>query len=164
MTYHKTIVNNHKSITTITRIIIVMLFFIPIEKLLLVDINLFFIYNTSINKLKGDITMSINLSSQEAIRKLTLIDLINDAVERNDKEALKWLETESGKKVERRKEDGTTYEVDKSIVSIRAEYIKKFLDYKPASTLSKEAAKARKREKREKERADLFAQAFSKLK
>lgn len=108
--------------------------------------------------------MAINLSNQEAIRKLTLTDLIDDAVERNDKDALEWLKVESGKKVERRKEDGTVYEVDKSIVSIRAEYIKKFLDYKPASTLSKEAAKARKREKREKERADLFAAAFAKLK
>ena len=108
--------------------------------------------------------MAINLSSQEEIRKLKLTDLIQDDVERKDKDALKWLQDESGKQVERKREDGTVYKVDKSIVSIRAEYIKKFLDYKPASTLSKEAAKARKREKREKERADLFADAFAKLK
>ena len=114
--------------------------------------------------MNGSITIAINLSSQEEIRKLTLKDLIADAVERNDKDALKWLQEESSKKVERKREDGTAYEVDKSIVSIRAEYIKKFLDYKPASTLSKELAKARKREKREKERSDLFAEAFAKLK
>ena len=94
--------------------------------------------------MKGVITMAINLSSQEEIRKLTLKDLIADAVER-------------------KREDGTVYEVDKSIVSIRAEYIKKFLDYKPASTLSKEMAKARKREKREKEREDMFRTAFEEL-
>lgn len=108
--------------------------------------------------------MAINLSSQEEIRKLTLKDLIADAVERKDKDALKWLQEESAKKVERKREDGTVYEVDKSIVSIRAEYIKKFLDYKPVSTLSKEMAKARKREKREKEREAMFADAFAKLK
>lgn len=114
--------------------------------------------------MKGVITMAINLSSQEEIRKLTLKDLIADAVERKDKDALKWLQEESAKKVERKREDGTVYEVDKSIVSIRAEYIKKFLDYKPASTLSKEMAKTRKREKREKEREAMFADAFAKLK
>ena len=113
--------------------------------------------------MKGVIIMAINLSSQEEIRKLTLKDLIADAVERKDKDALKWLQEESAKKVERKREDGTVYEVDKSIVSIRAEYIKKFLDYKPASTLSKEMAKARKREKREKEREDMFRTAFEEL-
>ena len=107
--------------------------------------------------------MAINLSSQEEIRKLTLKDLIADAVERKDKDALQWLKEESAKKVERKREDGTIYEVDKSIVSIRAEYIKKFLDYKPASMLSKEMAKARKREKREKEREAMFADAFAML-
>ena len=54
--------------------------------------------------------MAINLSSQEEIRKLTLKDLIADAVERKDKDALKWLQEESAKKVERKREDGTVYE------------------------------------------------------
>ena len=107
--------------------------------------------------------MAIDLTNQEAIRKLNLGDLIADAVERKDMAALKWLKEESARKDTRKKEDGTTYEVDHSIVSIRADYIKKFLGYKPQSTLSKEAAKARKREKREKEREDMFAKAFAEL-
>lgn len=41
--------------------------------------------------------------------------------------------------------------------------IKKFLDYKPKSTLSAEQAKARKQEKKQKELDDKFAKAFAKL-
>lgn len=108
--------------------------------------------------------MAIDISKIEEFRKLKLEDLIADAVERNDKKALEWLKEESSKKDTRTRTDGTTYEVDKSIVSIRANYLKEFLGYKPASTLSKEAAKARKREKKEKEREELFANAFAKLK
>ena len=107
--------------------------------------------------------MAIDISKQEELRRLKLEDLIADAVERKDKDALTWLKEESAKKDVRTKEDGTKYEVDKSIVSIRSNYLKKFLGYKPASTLSKEAMKARKREKREKEREDMFNQAFADL-
>lgn len=49
MTYQETIVDNHKSITTTSRIVMDVLSFVPIEKILLVDITLFFIYNISIN-------------------------------------------------------------------------------------------------------------------
>lgn len=108
--------------------------------------------------------MAIDISNHDEIRKLKLEDLVADAVERKDKKALEWLKEESAKKDTRKREDGTTYEVDKSIVSIRAKYLKDFLGYKPASARSKEEAKARKREKREKEREAMFADAFAKLK
>lgn len=108
--------------------------------------------------------MAIDLSSQEEIQKLKLEDLVADAVERKDEVALNWLQDESSKTVERKRSDGTTFAVDKSILSIRAEYIRKFLNYTPASALSKEEAKARKREKREKARSEMFAQAFAQIK
>ena len=107
--------------------------------------------------------MAIDLNNLEACRKLTLKDLIADAVERKDKKALVWLQEQSETMVDRTKEDGTTYKVNKSIVSIRSEYFKKFLDYKPKGKLSAEQAKQRKREKKAKEVADMFANAFAML-
>lgn len=107
--------------------------------------------------------MAIDLNNIEACRKLTLNDLVADAVERKDKKALVWLQEQSVTMVERTKEDGTKYQVNKSIVSIRAEYFKKFLDYKPKGKLSAEQAKQRKREKKAKEVADMFANAFAML-
>lgn len=107
--------------------------------------------------------MALDLTSRESINKITLDMLIADAVERNDEEALKWLQTEATTKKERTKADGTKYEVNKSIVEIRPAYIKKFLDYKPKSTLSAEQAKARKQEKKQKELEDKFTKAFAQL-
>lgn len=104
----------------------------------------------------------IDIKDQAAIRKLTLEDLINDAVERNDKEALRWLEDEAFKMVERKKKDSDeTVEAANPIISIRAEYLRKFLGYVPSyKTYNKEAARA----KREAEKKALFAAAFAKLK
>ena len=107
--------------------------------------------------------MALDLSSRESINKLTLDNLIADAVERGDKDALEWLQKEATSKKERTKADGTKYLVNKSIVEIRPAYIKKFLDYKPTSTLSAEQAKARKQEKKQKELEDKFAKAFAQL-
>ncbi len=108
--------------------------------------------------------MAIDITNQTAIRKLTLNDLVNDAVERKDLTAFEWLEAQSKELVTRKRDDGTEYQVNKSIVAIRAEYIKKFLDYKPLGKLSAEAAKARKREKKAKETADMFAELRKKFK
>ena len=107
--------------------------------------------------------MAIDLNNLEACRKLTLKDLVADAVERKDKKALAWLKEQSETMVDRTKEDGTTYKVNKSIVSIRAEYFKKFLNYQPKGKISAEQAKQRKREKKAKEVADMFADAFAML-
>ncbi|MDY3764014.1 MAG: hypothetical protein SO031_07775 [Candidatus Ventricola sp.] len=107
--------------------------------------------------------MAIDLNNIESCRKLTLNDLVKDAVERKDKEALVWLQEQSTTMVNRTKEDGTTYQVNKSIVAIRAEYFKKFLNYKPKGKLSAEQARQRKREKKAKEVADMFADAFAML-
>lgn len=102
--------------------------------------------------------MSIDVTNQEQIRKLTLKDLVEDAVERNDKTALRWLEDESNSQVERKKSDGSTYMVDKTIVSIRAEYLRKFLNYEPKTKYSA-AAKAKAKE----EKSAMFAEAFKKV-
>lgn len=107
--------------------------------------------------------MAIDITNTVAIRKLTLQDLINDAVERNDKEALRWLEDESSKQVTRKKKNSEeTVEVTKPIISIRSEYLKKFLGYTPQpakSTYNKDAAK----EKRNAARKAMFAAAFDKI-
>lgn len=104
----------------------------------------------------------IDIKDQAAIRKLTLENLVEDAVERNDKEALRWLEDEAFKMVERKKKDSDeTVEAANPIISIRAEYLRKFLGYVPAhKTYNKEAARA----KREAEKKAMFAAAFARLK
>ena len=51
--------------------------------------------------------MSIDITNQEAIRKITWEDLVADAVERKDKDALRYKSTQT---VSRKRADGTTYE------------------------------------------------------
>lgn len=104
--------------------------------------------------------MSIDITNQEAIRKITWEDLVADAVERKDKDALRWLEDKSTQTVSRKRADGTTYEVNVSIVTVRAEYLHKYLGYEP---IGNEAAKAKKRAQREEKRAAMFAEAFKLL-
>ena len=106
--------------------------------------------------------MAIDISNQELIRKLTLQDLIDDAIERKDKEALRWLEDEAFKQVTRKKKDSDeTVEVTNPIISIRAAYLRKFLGYEPQPNkpYNKEAAKA----KRIADRKAMFAAAFAKI-
>ena len=107
--------------------------------------------------------MSIDIKSQEAIKKLKLVDLVNDAVERGDKAALEWLKKEANTLKKRTKADGTTYEVKKSIVEIRPRYLEKFLEYKPKGRSSSTASKERKKKEQQKALDDLFAAAFEKL-
>lgn len=106
----------------------------------------------------------IDITKPETYKKAELPDLIADAVDRNDMEALKWLEEESGKLKERTRADGTKYMVKKSISEIRPDYLKKFCGYKTKSSLSKENEKARKRQKEEEARKKMFADAFAKIK
>ena len=108
--------------------------------------------------------MAIDITSKEASRKLTLKDLVDDAVERKDIDALRFLEDESTRKETKTKEDGTTYEASINIIKIRTEYLKKFLGYVPQSELSKDAKRAQQKAKREKEKSDMFATAFKALK
>lgn len=108
--------------------------------------------------------MAINLNKPEEFKKLKLEDLINDAVEREDMEALKWLQEKSNTMKTRKREDGTTYEVRMSVVEYRPQYLKEFLKYKPVATPSKEKAKQAKKDKAQRELDDKFAKAFAKLK
>ncbi len=103
--------------------------------------------------------MSIDINNQEAIKKLTLDDLIADAVERKDLEALDWLEKEANTLKKRTKPDGSTYEVKKSIVEIRPVYLKEFLSYKPKGSGSSAAAKERKKKEQQKALDKKFADA-----
>jgi len=105
--------------------------------------------------------MAIDITNQEAIRKLKWEDLVQDAVERKDKTALRWLEDKSVETKERvNKETGETTTVNLSIVEVRAEYLKKFLAYVPVGKQNAEARKAAEKAKREAKRKSLFAAAF----
>lgn len=108
--------------------------------------------------------MAIDTTNQEQIRKLTLKDLVADAVERKDKAALRWLEDESGKQVERKKADGTTFLVNQTIVAIRAAYLRQFLGYVPTGNASSAAAREKLKAKKAEERSAMFAEAFKLVK
>ena len=97
------------------------------------------------------------------LNKLKLEDLIADAVERKDVAALEWLQTEANSMKQRTREDGTKYEVRKSIVEIRPAYLKKFLGYTTKSEASKQRAKAAKKAKAQQELDDKFAAAFAQI-
>ena len=98
----------------------------------------------------------------EEYKKSKLEDLIGDAVSRKDKKALEWLKSESGKKDDRTR-NGVNVKVNRNIAKIRADYAKKFLDYKPKSAKSAEEARKRKQDRAEKERLEMFEKAFAEL-
>lgn len=104
----------------------------------------------------------IDIATAE-ITKLTLDDLIADAVARKDRAALEWLKEEANKMKKRTKEDGTTYEVRKSIVEIRPAYLKDFLGYQSKSEAAKEKAKAQKKARAQQKIDDAFAAAFAEI-
>lgn len=105
----------------------------------------------------------IDISNPDTFKKLTIDDLINDALERKDVKALKWLQEEANSTKERTRDDGTKYEVRKSIVEIRAAYVKDILGYKSKSEAAKERARQAKKEKSQKLLDDKFAAAFALL-
>ena len=68
--------------------------------------------------------------------KNSFVDLVNDALEREDIDALEWLKSQKLLKVERKKEDGKVTLVQKSLMAIRSEYFEKYLGITPKSALS----------------------------
>lgn len=92
------------------------------------------------------------------VQKLKLSDLIADAVDRKDSEALAWLREQAMKKVERKAKDGTTTEVYQPVNMFRVEYLTKFCGYE-----KRNAVKLTAEQKREKMLDDMFGEAFAKL-
>ena len=92
------------------------------------------------------------------IQRLKLTDLIEDAVERNDKEAIEWLRTEAKKKVERKKKNGSVTQVYQPANMFRIEYLTRFCGYekKPVVKLTAE-------QKRERKLDSMFDEALAKL-
>ena len=88
------------------------------------------------------------------IRELKLTDLIADATERNNKEALAWLREQAMKKVPR-KGKGEAYQ---PVNMFRVEYLTKFCGYK-----KKEAVKLTAEQKREQMLNSMFDEAFAKV-
>lgn len=124
---------------------------------------LYYLQSQAVSGRREGITMAIDITNQEALKKLTIYDLLNDAAERGDEKALDWLEEQT--KIEETRTNtktGKTYTVPKGIVSIRAEYIRDYLGYKPKKPTNN-AAKEAKKAKRQKEMADAIAAARKKL-
>jgi len=108
--------------------------------------------------------MAIDLTNQEKIRKLKRDDLIADAVERKDKTALRWLEDEFFKQVPVKDKDGKDTDAmkPKPLITIRSEYLVKFLGYKPTVNYFK-VAREKKKAEREKALRNAFEEAFRKI-
>ncbi len=98
--------------------------------------------------------MALDISTQEAIKRITLDDLINDAVESGDAKRLEYLQKEKKKKVKRAGKD-----VSNSLSSVRKAYITKYYDYKPKNKKNYEELKS----KAEKAVDDKFKEAFERL-
>ena len=94
-----------------------------------------------------------------SIQKLKLSDLIADATERNNKEALEWLRTEAMKKVECKGKDGSVMEKYQPVNMFRVEYLTRFCGYK-----KKEVAKLTAEQKRERMLNAMFDEAFASIK
>lgn len=94
---------------------------------------------------------------KDNLTKLTLDDLIKDAVERKDKEALEFLKENSAKEITRKNKQGKKITVNQPITAYRMEYLKQFCGYKNSTARQAEKTKQRKA----KELADKFAAAFA---
>lgn len=92
------------------------------------------------------------------IQKLKLADLIQDAVERENEEAIKWLRTEATKKITRRNRNGEMIDQWQPVNMFRMEYLTKFCGY-----TKKTRAKMTAEERREKMLDALFDDALNKL-
>lgn len=100
----------------------------------------------------------INIENMN-IQKLKLIDLINDAAERKDHEALKWLHEQAMTKVERKEKDGSVKETFQPVNAFRVEYLTKFCGYQ-----KKNAVKLTAEQKRKKMLDAMFDEAFANIK
>ena len=85
----------------------------------------------------------IDIKDQAAIRKLTLEDLYDDAIERKDGVAIDWLDEQALMEVERKTKNGEIVKVSKPIISVRMEYLKKFLGYTTPAKSSYDREKAK---------------------
>lgn len=92
------------------------------------------------------------------IQKLKLTDLIADAVDRNDAEALNWLRDEAKKKVQCKGKDDSTTEKFQPVNMFRIEYLTRFCGYK-----KKEVVKLTAEQKRERMLNAMFDEAFAKI-
>lgn len=92
------------------------------------------------------------------IQKLKLSDLIADATERKDKEALEWLREQAMKKIERNDKDGSVKQVYQPVNMFRIEYLARFCGY-----TKRNAVKLTAEQKREKMLNDMFGEAFAKI-
>lgn len=100
------------------------------------------------------------MTTQE-IMKMSIDDLIADAVERKDKAALLWIQKEMSKKDIRNK-DGKEIEVAHSITTLKFDYAKKFLGYTPMDkTRNYAELRRRAQEKKKRELDEKFAAALS---
>lgn len=87
------------------------------------------------------------------VQKLKLADLIEDAVDRKDTEAIAWLKDQAMKKVDRKGK-----QVFQPVNMFRIEYLTKFCGYE-----KKKAVKLTPEEKREKMLNSMFDKAMSKM-
>lgn len=101
--------------------------------------------------------------TQPGLNKLNLDNLIEDAVARKDADALRWLKEQANEMKTRKREDGTSYKVRKSIVEIRPAYLKTFLNYVSKSEIAKQKAKEAKKAKAQKALDDKFEAAFAEI-
>ena len=98
--------------------------------------------------------MAIDITNPGSFASLKLEDLVADAAERKDRAAYNWLMREANKEVERELKDGRKIMVAKPLTTIRKEYLRDYLGYKPASSeeskaRAKEAAKAKRKAQHE---------------
>lgn len=93
------------------------------------------------------------------IQKIKLSDLIEDAIERNNKEALEWLREQAMKKVECKGKDGSVTEKFQPVNMFRIEYMTKFCGYE-----KKKNVKLTAEQKRELMLDSMFNEAFAKIK
>ena len=94
------------------------------------------------------------------IMKMSIDDLIADAVARKDKKALLWIQQESARK-DIRKRDDQEIEVAHSITTLKFDYAKKFLGYTPKDKVKNYAElRRRAQEKKRRELDEKFAAAL----
>ena len=79
-----------------------------------------------------DATKLININDKEQLKNLTFESLINDATERGDADALKYLLGRAEITETRTSKKGKEYIVGASFIITRNEYLSKFLGWKPA--------------------------------
>lgn len=93
------------------------------------------------------------------IKELTLEHLVNDAIARNDREALEWLKAESTKEIACKGKNNTTIMKRQPVQKYRVRYLERFCGYKKT-----DVAKTTAKQKSDKKLADMFDAAFAQLK